>query len=225
MKVIPAILSNDPEEVFELLETAESATDQIQIDIIDGKYADNHTIDPMVLNNVATNLLIDYHLMVVEPIKWVEKCARAQAERIIGQIERMSSQMEFVNAVHEKNLQAGIALDLDTSLSQIEPGILELVEVVLLMSVKAGFGGQTFAEKVLPKMQHLNEFRKNNNLNFIIQDDGGVGLENIDDAKHAGIDEAVVGKRLFKGNMRENIEKYLEAADDYHPINHNNEER
>ena len=87
IEIIPSILTNDPEEAREMIARCEGVVDRISIDIIDGKFAGNKTINPGMLSDLDTGLKIDYHLMVAEPVNWVERCLRGQADRVIAQIE------------------------------------------------------------------------------------------------------------------------------------------
>ena len=89
MKIVPSILTADPKEALEMLERVEGAADRVSIDIIDGIFANNKTVDPQLFENVETNLMIDYQLMVKDPVNWVERCVRGQADRIIGHVEMM----------------------------------------------------------------------------------------------------------------------------------------
>ncbi len=212
VKIIPAILSNSPSEVEELLRQADGVVDRVQIDIIDGQFVQNKTIDPAVLENFDTDLLLDFHLMTKEPVDWVERCVRAQADRIIGQIEQMSSQVDFVGKVSEIGLSVGLAIDLDTKVSALDPTILNNLDVVLVMAVSAGFGGQKFEAKVLDKIKELDEIRVRDENPFKICVDGGETPDTMDDTRIAGADEIIVGRRIFAGDLAENIDKYIKAA-------------
>jgi ribulose-phosphate 3-epimerase len=184
----------------------------VQIDIIDGVFADNKTVEPSVLSNIDTNLKLDFHLMVDEPINWVEKCADAGVDRIIGQIEKMSSQVEFVGKVTSAGLKVGLAIDLGTPVSKLDSLVLNNLDVVLVMSVPAGFGGQKFDRLALLRINELNEIRSRDNMSFAICDDGGITLEWIDDVRREGADEVSIGRRIFKGDLRQNLEKFRKAA-------------
>jgi ribulose-phosphate 3-epimerase len=209
VKIIPAILTSNVNELRELLLRVESAgIDRVQIDIIDGAFADNKTIDPSVVSEIDTSLNIDFHLMVKEPINWIEKCITGGADRIIGQIEEMSSQEEFLGKVQEVGVQVGLALNLDTSVSAINSFVLNSLDVVLVMSVMAGHGGQEFDSRVLEKIKKLNKIRAEDPTPFKIIDDGGVSLENIDKLESLQVDEVAIGRRIFDGDLKENIEKY-----------------
>lgn len=219
VEIIPAILTDDLKEVEEKLKRIEEAADlsgaklhRVQIDIIDGEFVDNRTIDPSNIVGIDTNLSLDFHLMVKEPINWVEKCANAGADRIIGQIEMMSSQVDFVGKVQETNLYVGLAVDIGSPISKLDAVVLTNVDVILLMAVKAGFGGQKFDKRVLDKIKELDEIRARDNTPFRICVDGGETEENIDETHFAGADEIVIGKRLFNGDLKTNVEKMQKAA-------------
>ncbi|MFV1917787.1 MAG: hypothetical protein ACC618_04895 [Patescibacteria group bacterium] len=210
--IIPSILTNDAEELAKLIAKSEGAVERVHIDIIDGKFADNKTIDPAVLEEIDTNLKLDYHLMVEEPINWVERCARAMADRIIAQVEMMEDQTAYVGNVQEVGAKIGIGIDLATPVSKIAPVILNNLDLVLVMSVKAGFGGQEFDKRAIDKIKKLDELRVRDGARFRICVDGGITFEFIDDVHYTGADEVSIGRRLFKGSIVENLKKYQEAA-------------
>lgn len=212
INIIPSILTDDPDEAKEMLARCEGVVDRVQIDVIDGVFADNKTIDPLVLVDIETDLRLDFHLMVKEPVNWVEKCANVGADRIIGQIEMMSDQIEFVGKVQETGASIGLAIDLDTKVSKLDSTILNNLDVVLVMSVKAGFGGQKFDGRVLDKIKILDEIRVRDDTPFKICDDGGIVLDKIDDVRRELVDEVSIGRRLFKGDLSENVEKFVKFA-------------
>jgi len=156
-------------------------------------------------------LEIDVHLMVKEPVDWVEKSVRAMGDRIIGQVEMMSNQAEFIGKVQETGHQVGLALDLDTPVSVLDETLFTLVDVILLMSVKAGFGGQKFSELAIEKIRELAEIREKDKTNFKICVDGGIEEENIKQIADTGADEVAVGSSLFNGSVEENMRKLQNA--------------
>lgn len=212
IEIIPSILTNDPEEAREMITKCEGLVERVSVDIIDGKFADNKTIDPGVLFDVDTNLKIDYQLMVNEPINWIERCVHGQADRIIGHIEQMSDQIGFIGKVQEIGLSVGLALDIDTAVAKIDPTILTNLDVVLVMSVKAGFGGQEFDKRAIAKIKELDEIRVRDDSPYRIQDDGGITLETIHNIHKIGTDEVSVGKKLFIGDLAKNLVKFQKAA-------------
>ncbi|MEJ2347620.1 MAG: hypothetical protein P8Y17_00265 [Patescibacteria group bacterium] len=213
LEVIPTVLTNDPQELKQLINQAEEAAERVQIDVIDGQFAENKTVDPNVFQTVETNLKLDFHLMTKEPVGWVERVVRVMADRIIGQIEMMQSQVEFVEKVMENGVLVGLGVDLDTPVSKLDLEVLTKLDVVLLMSVPAGFGGQKFDKKVIEKVKTLEKTRKKEKLNFRICIDGGVTLEVVRNLVDAGADEVSVGRLLYKGDLKENIQKFKEMAE------------
>jgi len=212
IEIIPSILTNDPGTLRDYLERAEDVVGRVHIDIIDGVYADNKTIDPSLLNEIDTAFIIDFHLMVDEPIKWLEKCARAGADRVMAQIEMMSSQMEFLKKTTELNLSPGLSIDMDSEVGEVSEELLSSLDVILVMSVPAGFGGQRFNEEALEKIHLLHEMRKENDYTYNICDDGGVTLNYIDDVRKEGANEVVIGNRLFNGDLATNIAEFAQRA-------------
>jgi ribulose-phosphate 3-epimerase len=212
IEIIPSILTDNADELRDLISRCEGVVDRISIDIIDGKFANNKTVDPSILEEIETNLKIDYQLMVIEPINWIERCLRGQADTIIGHVERMEDQDDFVESVLGEGVYVGLGLDLPTPISQINSSIFGKLDTVLLMSVPAGFGGQDFDRKVLDKIKKLDEIRSESDFSFKIQDDGGVSLETVDEAHFFGVDEVSIGRRIFKGDLKQNLEKFQHAA-------------
>ena len=212
IEIIPSLLTNNPNELRQLISQCEGEVNRIHIDIIDGVYADNKTIDPFMLSSVETSLIIDFHLMVDNPTKWIEKCLRGNAERLIAQIEMMTDQLEFVEKTSILGMKPGLALDINSQVSEINENVLPSLDVILVMSVPAGFGGQKFHAEALGKIQELDQMRKEKGYRYSICDDGGITIDLIDDIRAEGADEAVVGRRLFKGDISDNVEKFEEAS-------------
>lgn len=201
MELIPTILTDDPKEIAEKIHLFESLVDEdgksvvsrLHIDIADGELTQGKTIPLEVLENIETPLVLDIHLMVEEPIDWVERAIRAMGERIIGQIEMMTSQPEFVGKVTEAGLRVGLAIDIDTPVSSLDSAILKDVDAVLVMGRKAGFGEYPFDETALDKVKELISIREGDATPFKILLDGGVGGENVEKIKRVGVDEICVG--------------------------------
>jgi len=208
-EIIPSILTNDPLELRDMMERCEGVVERVSIDIIDGKFVDNKTIDPSFLSDFDTSLKIDYQLMVDEPVHWVEKCVRGQADRIIGHIEKMTDQLKFVVKRQEVGTLIGLAINLETPVEMLDPMVLTDLDVVLVMSANVGFGGQPFAAKVLGKIEELNKMRDKDKYRFKIQVDGGINEESIYNVYKAGADEVSVGRKLFNGNLMSNVEKLV----------------
>lgn len=210
--VIPAILTNDPKELVEKMRALEGIAKRVQIDIVDGVFANNKTVLPDVISSIETDLLLDFHLMTKEPTDWVERCVEGQADRIVGHIEKMTSQRDFVGKVSAVGAKVGLALDLETPVSAVEGAIMNNLDVVLVMSTKAGFGGQDFDGGALGKIKQLNEIRARDNTPFRICADGGINEDTIRQVVEAGADEVAIGVHLFTEDLEGHIKKLREAA-------------
>lgn len=211
LEIIPSILTNDPKELEEKLKRCEGV-ERVQIDIVDGRFANNKTIDPSALADLDTELKLDFHLMVKEPVNWVEKCVGGGADRIIGQVEYMRDQVEFVGKVQEVGASIGLAVDLGTDIGKLDPVILTNLDVVLVMSVAAGFGGQKFDPLAMLAVNSLDAIRARDDTPFRICVDGGITMGNIGNIGKAGVDEVAIGERIFKGNLKENIKMFRKQA-------------
>ena len=210
VKIIPSILTGDPEEVRAFLDEAQDVAKRIQIDIIDGVFSNGKTIEPILLKDYDLSFEVDYHLMVKDPINWVEKCVDGQGDRIIGEVEMMNDQMEFIKKVQAVGLEVGLALDLETSPEVLSDEVLQSLDVVLLMSRKAGFETHTFELSTFDKIKEVVNKRDTLSHRFKICIDGGVTDQLIADLAKVGVDEAVVGRRIFEGDLAENIKELAE---------------
>ncbi len=213
MEIIPAILTNSPDELKEKIRKltlySREYIKRVQIDIVDPNFTHNKTVGVEALDGVDTDLLLDLQLMVEEPINWVEKCVRVGAERIIGHVEQMQDQEEFISTVMESGLEVGLGLDIHTPVGAVK-GVLSDVNLVLLMSVEVGFGGQEFDARVLTKISELAQLRREKGLRFNICIDGGVNEQNISELSNLGVDEVALGKSLWTGEgVEEEIEKFV----------------
>ena len=213
VEIIPSILTADPTEARQLLLKVEGLFQRVQIDIVDGQFAPERSIDPSALEGVETSAKLDFHLMTKEPTDWVERVLRAGADRVIGQIEVMSSQIDFVGKVSEVGLSVGLAIDLETEVERLDEAIVGNLDVVLVMSVKAGAGGQEFDPRALAKIKKLDGLRKNDPTPFRICVDGGVTPDNINLVQKAGADEITVGRRLIGGDIGSSLEDYQKALE------------
>ena len=212
VEIIPAILTSDPQELKQLINEAEGVVEGVQIDILDGQFAKNKTIDPSIFQTIETKLNLDFHLMTKEPVDWIEKSTRVSAKRIIGQVEMMENQMEFIEKVIETGTLVGLAVDIATPVSDLDPEVIMSLDAILVMSVPAGFSGQKFDDRVFQKIKKLNKKREEGNLKYKICVDGGVTTDNAEKLVEAGADELFIGKRLFEGDLKENIEGYRKVV-------------
>ncbi len=207
MLIIPAILTNNPKDFERLLSVCDGVVDRVQIDVNDGSFLGEKSFLPEEMPYLDNNIYFDFHLMVKEPIHWLERCAHLGGDRVLAHIEVMSSQTSFVKECQLRGLKIGLALDVDTPVGLLDPLVLGDLDAVLLMGYPAGKGGQQFNESVFVKVQELIQMRKNDVSPFKICVDGGVWEDNIFKLYSLGVDEVAVGRRLFDGDLSVNIKR------------------
>lgn len=209
MIVVPAIFASDPKEFGNLLYTCDGVVNRVQIDVNDGTFLGERSFLPEVMPALESNLFFDFHLMVKEPIHWLERCARLGADRVFGHVEQIENQNNFVEECQIKGLKIGFAVDIKTPVRLIDPLVAGDLDAVLLMGYPAGRGGQKFDQSVFEKIKDLVDLRRQDKSPFAICVDGGVWEDNIAKLFSLGVDEVVIGRRLFHGDLGSNIETLL----------------
>lgn len=179
-EVIPGILDKNWSEIERKIETIKTFSNKIHIDIIDGKFADNLTfLDPTPFSKFTNEIYLEAHLMVDEPINYLDSFSKAGFKRFIGHIEKMSDQEEFV-ARGELLGEVGLALDFQTQVDEIKVPLDDL-DFVLVMTIQAGFSGQEFQDSALEKVKELRSKTQ-----IPIEVDGGINEQTVVLAKSAG---------------------------------------
>jgi ribulose-phosphate 3-epimerase len=197
----PSILSADFARLGDEIAAAETGgASLIHIDVMDGHFVPNLTIGPSVVAavNKTTDLLLDAHLMIEEPDRYVERFARSGADMISVHQEAVPHLHRTVAYIHECDAAAGVALNPSTPLTVLHE-ILPELDYVLLMSVNPGFGGQTFIPSVMSKVSALRRMLDETGCKALIQVDGGVGPDNIVELRRRGADIFVAGSAVFDG--------------------------
>src|SRR4030065_2500992 len=180
-KIAPSILSADFSRLSEEIKAVEAAgADYIHVDVMDGHFVPNITIGSPVVNAIrkVTKLPLDVHLMISEPDRYIADFAKAGSDIITVHAEACIHLHRTIGYIKELGIRAGVSLNPSTPLSVIEQ-ILEDVDMVLLMTVNPGFGGQKFIKTMLPKIAEMRSILDNRGLNVELMVDGGVNLENI----------------------------------------------
>jgi ribulose-phosphate 3-epimerase len=200
MKLIaPSILSADFSRLGEEVKAVERVgADWIHVDVMDGHFVPNITIGPLVVEavNRVTDLPLDVHLMIEDPDRYLKDFAGAGSTLMTVQVEACMHLHRTIQAIKALDVKAGVALNPATPLSTIE-WILEDVDLILIMSVNPGYGGQKFIPQALQKISALKPMIRAKNPNVVIEVDGGINQETIRSAAEAGADVFVAGSAIF----------------------------
>lgn len=201
-KIAPSILSADFARLGEEVRAVAAAgADYIHIDVMDGRFVPNITIGPLVVDAVrkVTDLPLDVHLMIEEPERYVEDFAAAGADIIVVHAEACRHLHRVVQQIKATGKKAGVSLNPATPLNVLDY-VLEELDLVLLMTVNPGFGGQSFIEACVPKIQQLRGMLDRRGCEAELEIDGGVKPANIARLAHAGADVMVAGSAVFNSS-------------------------
>ncbi len=199
IEIIPSILSADFARLAEEIARVEKAgIRMLHLDIMDGHFVPNITIGPPVVRCIrkATALTLDVHLMIEDPDRHIPSFIEAGADQISVHQEACRHLDRTLRSIRAAGLRAGVVLNPATPLTTLDY-VLELVDYVLLMTVNPGFGGQEFIPGMLRKIEQLDRERAARRLDFRIQVDGGVTVENLPELVRAGVDWVVTGSKVF----------------------------
>ena len=211
IKISPSILSADFSELGKEINNLEKAgADFIHIDVMDGHFVPNITIGPDVVRKLRkhTSLPFDVHLMISPVDHFIKNFAEAGADIITIHPEATKNLIDSINKIKSFNKKVGVSLNPETAIEKIIP-ILSSLDLVLIMSVNPGFGGQKFIENTLEKVKLLRKEIDNKKFKTQIEIDGGINFENSQKAVKAGVDILVSGTTIFKeneGNLKKNIQ-------------------
>ncbi len=196
MKVRVSVLTDEIPKGNEQVGIIESKKMGGHLDVIDGVFDENKTIRP---REIKLGSDWECHLMVNGPIDWIEECAEAGVIRVIGQIEKMSNQAQFVEKAQEMQMEAGLGIDLETKIDEIDSEVLIWVDRILVMGVKAGKSGQKFESRVEDKIRDLIELRELRGYGFVIEVDGGVTVKIMEELEKKGVDSVVINSAFWNG--------------------------
>ena len=211
IKISPSILSADFSKLGSQIQDLEKAeADLIHIDVMDGHFVPNITIGPEVIGKLRkhTSLPFDVHLMISPVHDFIKNFAEAGADIITIHPEATNDLTSSIKKIKSYNKKAGVSLNPETSVDKVLP-ILSAIDLVLIMSVNPGFGGQKFMKETLEKVRILRTEIDTKKLKTQIEIDGGINFENAKMAKEAGVDILVSGTTIFKeneGNLKKNIQ-------------------
>ena len=206
--IAPSILSADFSRLGEEIAAVEAAgADWIHVDVMDGHFVPNLTFGPGLVSSIrkSTKLPFDVHLMIENPERYIDIFAAAGSDVITIHVEATVHLHRIIGMIHEKGLKAGVSLNPATSLCSVEQ-ILPDIDLLLIMTVNPGFGGQKFIEGMLPKITAARRMIEATAPGILLEVDGGVTLKNIRKIADAGADVLVAGSAVYgSGNYKETI--------------------
>jgi len=211
IQISPSILSADFSQLGnEIKRLEEGGADMIHVDVMDGHFVPNLTVGPPVIKALRqyTKLPFDVHLMISPVHKYIRDYADAGADIITIHPEATEDLKESINHIKKLNKKVGVSLNPKTKINVVTD-FLDKIDLILIMSVNPGFGGQKFIPEVLGKIKELKKIRDQNNLSFDIEIDGGINFDNNKLAIEAGANILVSGTTVFKdnnGNIKKNID-------------------
>ena len=191
----------------------EAGVKWFHLDVMDGVFVRNITFGPPVIKSIrsTTKSFFDVHLMIMDPIRYVDAFKDAGADMLTVHYEACDGNLEdTIESIRELGMKVGVAINPDTPVSAIED-VISKVDMVLVMSVMPGFGGQKFMPVALSKLVQVKQLAEKYNPDLLIQVDGGVTLNNVRDVIAAGANVVVAGSAVFKGDKKANIQAFLDA--------------
>lgn len=213
----PSILSADFKVLGDQIrQTEEGGARYIHFDVMDGIFVPSISFGMPVLSSIKgmTSQVLDVHLMVTEPVRFVNEFAKCGADIITVHLEACKDPSETLAAIHKCGVKAGLSIKPGTPTDALEP-YLHQAEMFLIMSVEPGFGGQAFIPESLQRIRRLRDMLEERGLEKDIEVDGGIYHSNVAQVLSAGANIIVSGSGVYKGNIRENTTGFMEILKDY----------
>ncbi|MBQ2981967.1 MAG: ribulose-phosphate 3-epimerase [Lachnospiraceae bacterium] len=216
----PSILAADFGNLSRDIEIIDKAgAEYVHVDVMDGLFVPSISMGMPVMESIrkSTNRVFDVHLMINEPIRYIDEFKKAGADIITVHAEACHKLSETLDKIREVGCKVGVAINPHTSISAIE-GVLDKVDMVLIMTVQPGFGGQKYMDIVTPKISQMKKLIEDKGLNIDIEVDGGISAQNVKVVLDAGANVIVAGSAVYKNDVTANVKEFLEIFKEYEGV-------
>lgn len=209
--IAPSILSADFNNLLEEVKSVSNAK-FLHIDVMDGNFVPNISMGALVYKNLKgkVDMVFDVHLMIADPVKYANDFVQAGADYLTFHYEAVNDVLGTINYIRSLGVKVGISIKPNTDVRVLDK-YLEHLDLILVMSVEPGFGGQKFMDNSLPKIKYLKDKKEQFKYNYLIEIDGGINFETARLAVSNGCEVLVAGSFIFKSNDRKNLIKELES--------------